>query len=276
MKRPTPIWAGAVEEVVNGHRVNGHKEEGLRLLERNEWPRIRRFGQHGAPPPSDDGKRSTSKLQRDIHDTVLQDVLCLAMGLNGLSHLYLNEVTKNEVEHLRELAAGTYDRLRELISRDDVEPVEAPRSMRDVLVDCVHSFNQKSGANVEVQVNSQDESLLVSGEAARQTELIIHEALCNAWRHGGGSTIRAVLSETADIVWVRIMDDGPGFDPWRSKAGHYGLRIMRERAEAIGARFGISSAPGKGTCVNLYLPSHHPVAQFTQEVAHGHSFAGRR
>ncbi|MEX2598231.1 MAG: ATP-binding protein, partial [Dehalococcoidia bacterium] len=107
---------------------------------------------------------------------------------------------------------------------------------------------------------------------------IVHEALWNAWRHGGGASIRIVLSETADIVWVKILDDGGGFDPSVSRPGHLGLQIMRERAQAIGARLGITSAPGKGTCVNLYLPScNPPISPITtkQEVQDGRSFAGR-
>ena len=42
-----------------------------------------------------------------------------------------------------------------------------------------------------------------------------------------------------------------GFDPGAVAAGHFGIQIMRERAEAIGARLYINSAPDDGTEIHL-------------------------
>ena len=44
-----------------------------------------------------------------------------------------------------------------------------------------------------------------------------------------------------------IRDDGQGFDPEQTTSGHYGLSMMRERAEAVGALLSITSQPGHGT-----------------------------
>ena len=38
-----------------------------------------------------------------------------------------------------------------------------------------------------------------------------------------------------------------GFDPEQTTSGHYGLSMMRERAEAVGALLSITSQPGHGT-----------------------------
>jgi len=46
---------------------------------------------------------------------------------------------------------------------------------------------------------------------------------------------------------LSIRDDGCGFDLERTASGHYGLSMMRERAEAIGARLSITSQLGHGT-----------------------------
>jgi nitrate/nitrite-specific signal transduction histidine kinase len=43
-------------------------------------------------------------------------------------------------------------------------------------------------------------------------------------------------------------------------AGHYGLKIMHERAQEIGAEFEIHSIPGAGTRVALGLPMNHNFA----------------
>ena len=54
-----------------------------------------------------------------------------------------------------------------------------------------------------------------------------------------------------DDIELRIHDNGGGFDPNAVPAGHLGLIIMRERAEAVGAKLEIDASPGRGTEVRL-------------------------
>ena len=61
----------------------------------------------------------------------------------------------------------------------------------------------------------------------------------------------------ADAVHLSVVDDGHGFDPEvppGSGDSHWGLSIMRERAEQIGARFSVSSGPERGTRIDLVAP----------------------
>jgi signal transduction histidine kinase len=59
-------------------------------------------------------------------------------------------------------------------------------------------------------------------------------------------------------VAVRVRDDGQGFEVSNQEvapdAGHIGLVSMRERAEAAGGRFALSSSPGGGTTVDFWMP----------------------
>ncbi len=59
----------------------------------------------------------------------------------------------------------------------------------------------------------------------------------------------------ADGIWLRIIDDGEGFDPSQppTETG-YGLTSMRERTEALSGEFQLSSEPEKGACVEILLP----------------------
>ncbi|MBV8050119.1 MAG: hypothetical protein JOZ80_02950 [Acidobacteriaceae bacterium] len=58
---------------------------------------------------------------------------------------------------------------------------------------------------------------------------------------------------------VRVRDDGRGIDPKvlkdGGKAGHWGLRGVRERADRIGANLDVWSEPGNGTEVQLLVPA---------------------
>ena len=66
---------------------------------------------------------------------------------------------------------------------------------------------------------------------------IAQEALNNVARHAKATEVWVDLRQGDDGIRLEIGDDGRGFDAAVASAGHFGLRNMRERAEAIGARF---------------------------------------
>ncbi len=74
-------------------------------------------------------------------------------------------------------------------------------------------------------------------------------------------------SSIADMRIERILRRGFMLDEDRLDETHVGLRIMRERAQTIGARLDVVSAPGKGSSVILTLPPNvHPVSSLASTV----------
>jgi signal transduction histidine kinase len=90
--------------------------------------------------------------------------------------------------------------------------------------------------------------------AMNELQFMLYEALSNVLQHAHAH----VLSVEGHIetlggveqVFVRVVDDGCGFDP--ASEQRKGLAAMRERANSIGARLSISSEPGK-TVVQIQL-----------------------
>ncbi|HEU4690594.1 MAG TPA: ATP-binding protein, partial [Vicinamibacterales bacterium] len=83
-----------------------------------------------------------------------------------------------------------------------------------------------------------------------------YEAIRNACLHSGGDRVEVLLTYGHDLT-LRVSDDGAGMEAElldKGKEGHFGIRGMRERAERIGARLTLSSAPGSGTVVTLVVP----------------------
>jgi signal transduction histidine kinase len=76
---------------------------------------------------------------------------------------------------------------------------------------------------------------------------ICQEALNNVAKHAGASKVEIYLKHEDSAIELSIRDDGQGFDPERTTSGHYGLSMMHERAEGVGARLSITSQPGHGT-----------------------------
>jgi len=81
---------------------------------------------------------------------------------------------------------------------------------------------------------------------------ICQETLNNVAKHSKAKHVNIVLKQEGHDVVLRIHDDGKGFDPNQTISGHYGLGMMRERAESAGALFSVQSQPGEGTDIILH------------------------
>jgi signal transduction histidine kinase len=105
-------------------------------------------------------------------------------------------------------------------------------------------------AGIELDIDAE-----IERDPARDRELlrIAQEALNNAIRHARASHVTLRLHSDNGTVLLEVVDDGIGFDPQARelRAAHLGLTSMEERAQRLGARLAIDSAPGAGTTVRV-------------------------
>jgi len=98
-------------------------------------------------------------------------------------------------------------------------------------------------------------------EADSMTQLTLYqiakEALSNALQHSGASNIWVELASDEDMLRLIVKDDGKGFDPYVQKADHYGLHVMRERAQSVAGSLYVDSAPRAGCSVTGLIPRAH-------------------
>jgi signal transduction histidine kinase len=80
---------------------------------------------------------------------------------------------------------------------------------------------------------------------------IAQESLNNIMKYARASQVEIQLRLECCDVHMEIKDTGIGFDPSAIRPTSLGMRIMRERAEAIRARLNISSVPGQGSTISL-------------------------
>jgi signal transduction histidine kinase len=83
---------------------------------------------------------------------------------------------------------------------------------------------------------------------------VIHEALSNVYRHARAKNLNVEIERENHVVFIRIIDDGCGFDTKSVPPEKMGLRVMRERIELVGGDLAIDSKPGAGTSVLIALP----------------------
>lgn len=80
---------------------------------------------------------------------------------------------------------------------------------------------------------------------------LLQEALLNVRKHAHARLVKISMARIGGRVELEISDDGNGFDPASVPVGHFGVMMMRERAQAAGATFAIASSPGDGTRIAL-------------------------
>ncbi|MFN3974474.1 MAG: GAF domain-containing protein [Dehalococcoidia bacterium] len=196
------------------------------------------------------------RLAREMHDglaQVLGYVNTKAQAVKEL--LQAGQVTAavQQMEQLASAAQETYDDVREAIL--GLNTSGSKRPLLESLKDYVQRFSELSGLPTEVVV----EGTPWVFDAGTEVQLlrIVQEALANARKHARASAARVVFSFREHNCCISVQDDGCGFDPShiiRGPRPHLGLRSMQERAAAIGARFTLDTAPGKGTRIILDLP----------------------
>lgn len=198
------------------------------------------------------------RLAREMHDHLSQALGYLNVRAAMADELLSAGKHEKALENVRELkraAKIVYTDVREEIFNLRTS-VPEPSRFFACLQDYLSEYRTHYGVNVELKVEGPQ---LCEFEAETSTQLlrIIQEALGNVRKHSGASLVRILFSQADDQVLVCIEDNGQGFlpdKPPETEGQHYGLQIMRERAESVGGSLVLDSQPGQGTRVLVSLP----------------------
>jgi signal transduction histidine kinase len=100
------------------------------------------------------------------------------------------------------------------------------------------------------------------------------EAASNGIKHGQAVNVQIALRYMPEKVILEVRDDGCGLRGEHSKAGHFGMLDMRERAQALGSQLVIESAPANGTIISVEVAMQPQITSDAELKTHTHS--GRR
>jgi signal transduction histidine kinase len=186
------------------------------------------------------------RVARDIHDGVAQELAFISTHMHGLAQRIDEHDTTSQIMESVQRALDETRGAISALSRPVMEPLAV------ALARTADEIALRLGVELELDI---DRRVHVPPAWENALPRILREAMANAVRHGGAKTI-AVHLRDADGIWLRISDDGNGFDPSEPRsAASYGLIGMRERTESLGGEFKLSSAPGMGTTIDVLLPS---------------------
>lgn len=196
-----------------------------------------------------------SLLARELHDSIAQSLAFMKIQVQLLRQAMQRGDPQAMQRVVGELEAGvreSYADVRELLlhfrTRTSQEDIQA--ALRTTL----QKFEHQTG--LPARLTMEGHGVPLAADVQVQVLHILQEALSNVRKHAGARQVE--LRVSAVPQWrFEVSDDGTGFDPDDGSRGetHVGLRIMQERAQRIGARVSVSSAPGVGCTVTLVLPS---------------------
>ena len=196
------------------------------------------------------------RIARELHDTLLQTV----QGSKLIADNALSEANDSaDIRRTMEQLSGWLGRATQegraalnSLRTSTVDTNDLATSLQRATEDCVID----TALNVSFSVNGDKRDLhpIARDEVYR----IGYESIRNACEHSSASKLEIVLTYGHDLT-LRVSDNGMGIEPevlTKGRAGHFGLRGMRERAERIGSKLTLNSSPSSGTVMTLVVPGN--------------------
>lgn len=200
-----------------------------------------------------------SRIARELHDTLMQGFSGITMEMQALSARLPDIPERSELNGII-ADAGTC--LRE--ARQSIAGLRTTGDEQSGLAASIaqHARQMTEAKDVRLKLKLDGNPQGLPPAVEYNLLRIAQEAVTNSVKHASARTIEVCLDSGPQQVRLSIKDDGTGLKDGNGtgRPGHYGLIGMRERAAQIGAELRIDSEPGRGTSVNVLLPTvgnHH-------------------
>ncbi|MDQ4069322.1 MAG: GAF domain-containing sensor histidine kinase [Actinomycetota bacterium] len=186
------------------------------------------------------------RIARDMHDSVGQSLAFVAFKLDRLAAMAADEKLGEELNVLRNEVRGVLAEVRDTLCDLRTEVTEDHG-----LVDTLEEYLERVEGRADFEVSFwPDETARLPVVQERELWRVAQEAVTNVERHAGARHLRVRWECDGRRGRLTVADDGRGFAPGDAIGfGSYGIRGMRERANAIGGELEIDSEPFVGTVI---------------------------
>jgi signal transduction histidine kinase len=199
-----------------------------------------------------------TRLSREIHDSVGQGLSSINLLLQAAEQGWETQPDAARA-HVRTAAATARDGLDEVrrVVRDLAPADLASDSSGSALPVALRRVAEQAAPGIRVEVRVDGDTVAVPEVVAAALVRTARGALANVVEHAGARRVVMTLTYQDDEVVLDVRDDGCGFEPGEVRprgARGRGLAGIRDRAEALGGRADVESAPGEGTTVSVRFP----------------------
>ena len=189
------------------------------------------------------------RIARDMHDRVGQSLASVAFKLDRLTNQARGHALEPELDQLRAEVRGVLGDVRAALS-DLRADVSDQRGLAETLESFLERVRARAGIAISFVQEEQGRLPLVQ---ERELWRIAQEAVTNVERHARASALTVSWLCDGREATLEVTDDGAGFSVGRDgRTDSFGIRGMRERADAIGATLEIRSGR-RGTTVRCHV-----------------------
>lgn len=197
-----------------------------------------------------------TRIARELHDELGQLLSGIRMEVSWLSGRLLPE---------QQLLIDKISAVKEQIDQTVASVRRISSDLRPLVLDDL-GFNAAAGwyvdqysarTGLQVSLMLPEDSPEQERDVATALFRVLQECLTNIVRHAGAKKVEIELRYQGDEWLLSIRDDGVGFLQDSKNYGSFGLIGMRERAQILGGRFAVTTAPGEGTLIELVIPAQN-------------------
>ncbi|WP_407439772.1 nitrate/nitrite two-component system sensor histidine kinase NarX [Lelliottia sp.] len=170
-------------------------------------------------------------IARELHDSIAQSLSCMKMQVSCLQMQDdgLPENSKQLLGQIRNELNTSWVQLRELLTTFRLQLTEP--GLRPALESSCHEFSARLG--FPVKLDYQLPPRFVPSHQAIHLLQIAREALSNTLKHASATAVTVTVSYHQNQVKLIVQDNGCGVPENAERSNHYGLIIMRDRAQSL-------------------------------------------
>jgi len=193
------------------------------------------------------------RVGHELHDGLGQYLAGIAFKAKALEQTLVAESLPHgtEAKELAALVSNAISQTRSLargLDPIEVETIGLQAALQNLAVETQKFFN------ISCRFQCAENMPEIDPQVSLALYRVVQEAVHNAITHGEATSIELELGVTGSNLWLRVQDDGTGFQPEEGRNGGIGLRVMQYRARSIGGSLRVSSEPKRGTEVHCMVP----------------------
>ena len=188
-----------------------------------------------------------------LHDDLAQVLFRLSLQVDIARKLLEKQdlvELRSQLEKIRGSKQETSDRIRALIRELHRSPLGATG-----LAESLESYTDEMGRDARTRFHHDVQDIQLPAPIALLIYHIAREGIMNALKHADPADMWVSVTVDKDNIVLELRDNGAGFDTGRpGPEGHFGMAMMRERAQVGGGKLEVVSAPGEGTVITVRFP----------------------
>ncbi|MEG2990843.1 MAG: nitrate/nitrite two-component system sensor histidine kinase NarX [Citrobacter sp.] len=170
-------------------------------------------------------------IARELHDSIAQSLSCMKMQVSCLQMQgeALPENCRDLLSQIRNELNTSWVQLRELLTTFRLQLTEP--GLRPALEASCQEYSARFGFTVKLDY--QLPPRLVPSHQAIHLLQIAREALSNALKHSQANEVVVTVVQNGKQVKLTVQDNGRGVPENAERSNHYGMIIMRDRAQSL-------------------------------------------